>query len=89
MKLQPASEMAKIAEENYGKFKQSILESEEFEALKNGIEEAAKEGKKALEYKVHPDCDPRTIEILNSVLIEAGYGVKGCFLNSNTMQITW
>lgn len=89
MKLQPASEMAKIAEENYEKFKQNILESEEFEELKNGIEEAAKEGKKALEYNVHSDCDPRTIEFLKSVLIEAGYGVKGFFLNSNAMQITW
>lgn len=46
MKLQPASQMSKIAEENYEKFKESVLESEEFESLKMGIEEAANEGKK-------------------------------------------
>lgn len=89
MKLQPASEMSKIAEENYEKFKQSVLESEEFETLKLGIKEAANEGKKTLQYKVHPDCDPRTIDFLKSVLTEAGYGVKGFFLNSHAMQITW
>lgn len=89
MKLQPASEMAKIAEENYEKFKQNILESEEFEALKNGIEDAANDGKKALLFNVNPSSDPRTIDLLKSVLIEAGYGVNGVLQNSHVMRITW
>lgn len=89
MKLQPASEMSKIAEENYEKFKQCVLESEEFESLKISIEEAAYEGKKVLVYNVHSDCDPRTIDFLKSVLIEAGYGVHGFYLNSHSMRITW
>ncbi|WHP40740.1 hypothetical protein QIX46_19640 [Lysinibacillus boronitolerans] len=87
MKLQPASEMAKIAEENYEKFKQSILESEGFESLINGIEEAANEGCKTLLYNVDPLCDPRTKGFLKSLLIEAGYGVMS--LDQHAMQITW
>ncbi|MEK3728650.1 hypothetical protein [Lysinibacillus sp. FSL W8-0953] len=89
MKLQPASEMAKIAEENYEKFKQTILESEEFESLKNSIEEAANEGRKTLLYNVNSSCDPHTIEFLKSVLTEAGYGVNGVFPNLHAMRITW
>lgn len=89
MKLQPASEMAKVAEENYEKFKQNILESEEFESLKNSIEEAASEGCKTLLYNLNPSCDPRTMDFLKSVLIEAGYGVNGVLLKSHAMHITW
>lgn len=86
MKLQPASEMAKVAEDNYEKFKQSILGSEEFEALKIGIEEAANEGQKVLFFN---SSDSRTYEIFKSVLIEAGYGVNGVLLKPKVMQITW
>lgn len=89
MKLQPASEMSKIAEENYEKFKQNILDSDEFENLKNSIEEAANDGSKTLLYNVNSSCDSRTIAFLESVLTEAGYGVKGVFLNSHAMRITW
>lgn len=89
MKLQPASEMSRIAEENYEKFKQGILESEEFETLKFGIKEAANEGQKTLLFNVHPTCDPRTMDFLKSVLIEAGYGVHGVLMDTHSMRITW
>ncbi|MGE7942796.1 hypothetical protein ACQKNB_11980 [Lysinibacillus xylanilyticus] len=67
MKLQPASEMSKVAEENYEKFQQSVLESDEFEALKTGIEQAANEGQKTLLYNLHPTSDQRTLDYLKSV----------------------
>lgn len=86
MKLQPANKMSKVADENYEKFKQSVLESEEFEALITGIKEAANEGQKTLFCNT---TDQRAFKILKDVLVEAGYGVNEMLFNSNVMQITW
>lgn len=86
MKLQPASEMSKVAEENYEKFKQSILESDEFESLKIGIKEAANDGQKTL---LCNTSDQRVFKILKDELGKAGYRVNEVLFNQHIMQITW
>lgn len=89
MKLQPANEMSKVADENYEKFKQSVLESEEFEALITGIKEAANDGQKTFLFNVCRMSDPRMMDIFESELTEAGYKVKGGLFNIKAIQITW
>ncbi|UPW82751.1 hypothetical protein [Lysinibacillus sp. Ag94] len=89
MKLQPASEMSKVADENYEKFKQSVLDSEEFEDLITGIKEAADGGQKTFLFNICTMSDPRIVDIFESELTEAGYKVKCGLFNLNAMQITW
>ncbi|MFF2794953.1 hypothetical protein [Lysinibacillus xylanilyticus] len=89
MKLHSAREMSKLAEGNYEKFKQSVLESEEFEALITGIKEAANDGQKTFLFNICQTSDPRIMDVFESELTEAGYKVKGGLFNINAMQITW
>lgn len=86
MKLQPASEMKKVAGSNFSKLKANVLESDELKKLIKGIETQAEKG--LCEYTYYHNTDKQIVYIFQSVLLENGYKASR-HLSNLGLTIKW
>ena len=74
MKLQPASEMLKVAENNFEKLKATALGSSDYKNLVQGIEKQAEKGLR--EYTYRNNSNQQFISIFKTLLQENGYEIS-------------
>lgn len=86
MKLQPASEMRNVSNNNFKQLKEDALKSDDFKGLIKGIEGQAEKG--CTEYTYYHNANKQIVSIFKDVLTENGYTVK-THMSGLGLNIKW